>query len=161
MARVVDLLGDWWTPLVIRDAFYGVRRFEDFQRRLGISRNVLAERLHRLTAAGLLRKEPYHRHPPRYEYRLTASGLAFFDVIATLMRWGDDHLADPAGPPIQMVDRKTGRVLRPVVVDEVTGERIDPRSVEVRPGPGFPEEHLERAQREQRFSGLPPGPMKG
>lgn len=152
VARVVDLLGDWWTPLIIREAFYGVRRFDEFQNRLGISRNVLTERLARLTAEGVLKKAQYNLHPPRHEYRLTRAGTAFFDVIVTMMRWGDDHLAGDEGPPIELVDRETGRVVRPVVVDETTGTRIDPFRVQARMGPGFPARHRARAEREGRFT---------
>ncbi len=89
VARTVDLLGDWWTPLVLREAFYGVRRFDDFVGSLGIGRNVLAERLRRLVKEGLLDKVRYQQHPPRNEYRLTKKGLALFGVIAAMMRWGE------------------------------------------------------------------------
>ncbi|MCU0271310.1 MAG: helix-turn-helix transcriptional regulator [Acidimicrobiales bacterium] len=99
VARTTDLLGDWWTPLVLRDACYGVRRFEDFQRRLGISRNILTERLNRLVDEGMLERVPYREHPLRHEYRLTDKGRDFFPVLAAMMRWGDRWLA-PDGPPV-------------------------------------------------------------
>lgn len=138
VARVADLLGDWWTPLVLRQAFYGMRRFDDFARSLGIGRNVLTQRLSRLVDEGLLAKVRYEERPPRYEYRLTPKGREFFSVIAAMMRWGDDWLAGPEGPPIRLVDRRTGRIVRPVVVDEATGEPIDPRNLRACKGPGFP-----------------------
>lgn len=139
IARTTDLFGDWWTPLVLREAFYGSRRFDDFVERLGIGRNVLTARLTRLVDEGILRTEPYQERPVRNEYRLTDKGRALFDVLAAMIRWGDDWLADEAGPPAELVDRRSGKVVRPLVVDEATGEPIDPRNITVRPGPGFPE----------------------
>lgn len=138
IARTTDLIGDWWTPLVLREAFYGTRRFDDFVDRLGIGRNVLTARLKRLLDEGILRTEPYQERPVRYEYRLTDKGRALFGVLAAMLRWGDDWLAGEAGPPMELIDRRTGDVVRPVVVDEATGERIDVRNVTVRTGPGFP-----------------------
>ena len=140
IARATDILGDWWTPLVIRQAFYGTRRFDDFVDHLGIGRNILAERLHRLTDEGIFDKIAYAERPARYEYRLTDKGRALFGVIAALHRWGNDWLADDDGPPVEMVDRRTGHVIKPVVVDEETGERLDPRQITVRRGPGFREQ---------------------
>jgi DNA-binding HxlR family transcriptional regulator len=137
IARATDILGDWWTPLVVREAFYGTRRFDDFVERLGIGRNILTERLHRLTDEGILDKVAYQERPARYEYRLTAKGRALFGVIAALHRWGNDWLSGEEGPPMEMVDRETGDVIKPIVVDEATGEPLDPRRITVRPGPGF------------------------
>jgi DNA-binding HxlR family transcriptional regulator len=137
IARATDVLGDWWTPLVIREAFYGTRRFDDFVDHLGIGRNILTERLHRLTDEGIFDKIAYSERPTRYEYRLTDKGRALFGVIAALHRWGNDWLATEDGPPVEMVDRRTGHVVNPVVVDEETGERLDPRQITLRPGPGF------------------------
>ncbi|MDX2011000.1 MAG: helix-turn-helix domain-containing protein [Myxococcaceae bacterium] len=151
VARTVDLLGDWWTPLVLREAFYGVRRFDDFQQGLGVARNILTERLTRLCDEGLLRKEPYSDAPLRHEYRLTDKGRAFFDVILVMMRWGDDWLSGDAGAPIELVDRATGRLVEPVVVDRHTMAPIDPRAVVARPGPGFPRRRLTEPAMMGRF----------
>jgi DNA-binding HxlR family transcriptional regulator len=140
IARATDVLGDWWTPLVIRQAFYGTRRFDDFIDHLGIGRNILAERLRRLTDEGIFDKIAYCERPARYEYRLTDKGRALFGVIAALHRWGNDWLATEDGPPVEMVDRRTGHVIKPVVVDEETGERLDPRQITVRRGTGFREQ---------------------
>ncbi len=142
VARAVDILGDWWTPLVLRDAFYGLRRFDDLQASLGIGRNVLAERLRRLVDEGILERKMYERHPPRFEYRLTEMGRDLSGVICALMRWGDDWLADKKGPPVELVDRETGRRVKPVIVDEETGEPIDMRRIRAQPGPGFPKRLL-------------------
>jgi DNA-binding HxlR family transcriptional regulator len=140
IARATDILGDWWTPLVLREAFYGTRRFDDFVERLGIGRNILTERLRRLTDEGIFDKVEYQEHPARYEYRLTDKGRALFGVIAALHRWGNDWLASEDGAPVEMVDRRTGDVVNPIVVDEATGEPLDPRQLRMRPGPGYRED---------------------
>jgi DNA-binding HxlR family transcriptional regulator len=142
IARATDILGDWWTPLVIREAFYGTRRFDDFIERLGIGRNILTERLRRLTDEGIFRKVAYQERPARYEYRLTDKGRDLFGVLAMLHRWGNDWLVGDEGPPVEMVDRDSGRVVNPVVVDESTGERLDPRKLTMRAGSGFKSESL-------------------
>lgn len=137
VARTSNLLGDWWTPLVLRESFYGARRFDEFAERLGIGRNVLTQRLNRLTEQGILKKRQYQDRPARYEYRLTDKGRELFGVLAAMIRWGDDWLAGPAGPPIELVDKGTGERIKPLVVDEKTRKPIDPRNITVRPGPGF------------------------
>ncbi|MFC7648785.1 winged helix-turn-helix transcriptional regulator [Streptosporangium lutulentum] len=96
IARSVDLLGDWWTPLVLREAFYGTRRFDDIQRNLRIGRNILTQRLKRLVEEGMLERVPYQERPKRYEYVLTEKGRDFFPVLAAMMRWGDKWLSPTA-----------------------------------------------------------------
>ncbi len=151
VARAVDLLGDAWMVLILRDAFYGVRRFEDFQSNLGIGRNVLTQRLSSLVEAGMLQRVPYQDRPVRHEYRLTDKGRGLFDIVLALVRYGDDWLA-PDGPPVVLRDRETGARVDPIVVDRHTGQPIDPRAITVEPGPGFPEEHLARAKADGRFA---------
>jgi DNA-binding HxlR family transcriptional regulator len=131
IARSTDLLGDWWTPIVMREAFFGCRRFEQFQQSLGVSRATLVQRLKGLVAEGLLEKVAYQEKPVRYEYHLTDKGRAFFDVLATLWRFGDDWLFRRGYGPVRMVDPETGEEIRPVVVDEATGKRIDVRRLKV------------------------------
>jgi DNA-binding HxlR family transcriptional regulator len=132
IARATDLIGDWWTPLVLREAFSGRRRFEDFQRSLEMPRAVLARRLERLVAEGLLVKVPYAERPTRYEYRLTDKGRAFWDVLAAMWRWGSDWMwPDGKRPPVILVDPDTDVEIKPVVVDEATGKRLDVRRVRV------------------------------
>ena len=108
IARTTDLIGDWWTPLVMREAFLGRRRFEDFQRALGVPRAVLTKRLDRLVDDGLLNKVPYEERPPRYEYRLTEKGRAFWDVLAAMWRWGSDWLWGAKGAPVAIVRSRDG-----------------------------------------------------
>lgn len=127
IARATDLIGDWWTPIVLRDAMFGRKRFEDFQTGLGVPRAILARRLARLVEEGLMEKVLYAERPKRYEYHLTEKGRAFFDVLAAMWSWGSDWLWKEDGPPVMLVDRDSRREVRPVVVDEATGERIDVR----------------------------------
>jgi DNA-binding HxlR family transcriptional regulator len=133
IARVTDLIGDWWTPLVMREAFSGRRRFEEFQEALDVPRAVLAARLKRLVADGLLERVAYQQQPLRYEYRLTEKGLEFWDVLAAMWRWGSDWMwPDGETPPLVLKDRVTGEVVTPLVVDERTG--IPLRATKVRVG---------------------------
>ena len=137
IARTTDLIGDWWTPMVLREVFLGRRRFEEFQRELGLSRAVLAQRLARLVDEEMLVKERYSEHPPRYEYALTDKGRDFFGVLAAMWRWGSDWLWEgEGGPPLRWVDAKKGHTVRPLVVDEKTGEPIDPRRLRLRAARG-------------------------
>lgn len=142
IARSVDILGDWWTPMVIRSALLGARRFEQFTDALGIPRNVLTERLNRLVDEGIMTKVEYQDRPVRYEYRLTEKGVGLYPVIVSLLEWGNRWLDwDDGGPPVHLVDRTTGEVVDPVLVDARTGAPLDPRStraVYVREGTGRP-----------------------
>ncbi len=100
IARSLDIVGEWWTPLILRDVFTGLRRFEEIQADLGIARNILSDRLSTLVDRGVLEKQRYQEAPDRYEYRLTEMGVDFYPVLAALMRWGDRWLADGEGPPV-------------------------------------------------------------
>jgi DNA-binding HxlR family transcriptional regulator len=139
IARATDLLADWWTPLVLREAFTGTRRFADFEANLDIPKAVLSARLSRLCDEGVLRREPYQDNPVRHEYRLTDKGRALWDVLAAMWRWGTDWCW-PAGegPVIALESRATGQVVQPVVVDEATGERLDIRSIRIGRAPSRP-----------------------
>ena len=128
VARATDILGDWWTPLVVRSAMLGCRRFDDWVEMLGIPRNVLTERLSRLVDQGILTKVAYQERPVRCEYKLTEKGLGLYPVIVTLLEWGNDFFEWPDGePPVHLVDRETGERIEPVLVDARTGEPLDPR----------------------------------
>lgn len=132
VARGLSVIGDRWTLLILRDCFRGVRRFEDFQQRLGVTRHVLADRLRKLEAAGVLSRELYQERPPRHEYRLTERGLDLQPVLMTLVTWADRHLPLPEGPPLRYEFRDSGEVIEPVLSDARTGRRIGPRDVRVR-----------------------------
>lgn len=116
-------MGDWWTPLVIREAARGISRFEQFQERLGCSRATLTDRLRSLVEDGLLTKRAYQQRPVRYEYELTEKGRAFFSVLAAMWRFGEDWMFERT-PPVELYDRRSKQPVRPVVVDERTGEPI-------------------------------------
>lgn len=138
IARSVNVLGDGWVLLILRDACLGVRRFDDFQRDLGVGRNVLADRLARMVDEGLLRTEAYSEHPPRHEYRLTDKGRDAYTVLAAMAAWGDRWLAGPDGPPVLLHHTACGHDQRAAVVCGECGEPLDVRQVRARPGPGAP-----------------------
>ena len=112
VAQALEVVGEWWSLLIVRDAFLGVRRFDEFQSRLGISRNILNQRLARLVETGVLTKVPYSEHPPRFEYRLTDKGRDLWPVITTMRQWGDKHAA-PNGPPLQVIHNECGHISEP------------------------------------------------
>jgi DNA-binding HxlR family transcriptional regulator len=132
----VDLLVDRWTFLILREAFFGVRRFGELQRNLGIARTVLSARLKQLVAEGVLERRAYREDPPWYEYRLTQKGLDFYPVALALMRWGDQYLAGPAGPPTVLRHRACGELADPRWVCGHCGEALSARDVVPEPGPG-------------------------
>jgi DNA-binding HxlR family transcriptional regulator len=115
LTHIADIVGDAWTPLIIAAAFFGLRRFDEFQQELGIATNILAARLELLVAQRILVRRLYVRHPPRYEYRLTDKGRDLFHYAAVLNAWGDRWLTPPSGPAYQLVHRGCGRVVTPVV----------------------------------------------
>jgi len=133
----MDLLGDQWTLLVLREAFNGVRRFDRFQAELGIARNTLTERLDRLTGAGLLDRVRYQDRPARYEYPLTEMGQDFFPVLAAIIRWGDDWLADDAGPPRLLRHHDCGTATTAAVTCAACGGPMAAERVTMEPGPGL------------------------
>jgi DNA-binding HxlR family transcriptional regulator len=132
IARSVAVIGDRWTLMILRDLFLGVRRFEDFERRLGISRSIIAERLKRLVDEGVLARHAYQERPVRHEYRLTEKGLALHPVIMAIVHWGDVHYADDAGPPLIHRHKACGCDFAPVLTCSECGEPVGARDVEVR-----------------------------
>jgi DNA-binding HxlR family transcriptional regulator len=141
IARALDVVGEWWTLLILRDAFLGVRRFDEFQRRLGVARNVLNTRLQRLVDEGLLERRRYQDRPPRDEYRLTEKGLELWPALVALMHWGDRHLGGDAGPPVKLVHRDCGGAMTDRRVCADCDAELGPRDVEalpMRPGAAAP-----------------------
>ncbi len=132
MSRSIAVIGDRWTLMILRDLFLGVRRFEDFERRLGISRSVIAERLKLLVDEGVLRREAYQDHPVRHEYRLTDKGLALHPVVMAIVHWGDAHYAGEAGPPLIHRHKACGCDFTPVLTCSECGEAVGARDVEMR-----------------------------
>ncbi len=147
----MDLLGDWWTPLVLREAFYGIRRFDAFQESLGIARNTLTDRLRRLVDEGLLEKRPYQTEPVRYDYVLTEKGRDFYTVLLAMNRWGDRWLAGEQGPPIVFRHDTCGHDSHAEVVCADCGEPMTAENTRARPGPGYPPKLAERPDVRERF----------
>lgn len=143
VARTLDIVGEWWTLLILRDIFYGVRRFEPLVEQLGISRKVLTNRLKRLTEANILRKVPYQESPCRYEYRLTARGLDLLPVLLVLMHWGDRWLSEEGQAPVEFVHTDCGQVSTPKLVCERCGGELTARNIRPQPGPGAAQEEIE------------------
>jgi DNA-binding HxlR family transcriptional regulator len=135
VAQCLEVIGEWWSMLIVRDAFLGVTRFDEFHDRLGISRNILQQRLARLVEEGVLVRVPYSAHPPRNDYRLTDKGRDLWPVLTAMRQWGDRHAA-PSGPPLQIVHKSCGEVTDAVFVCASCGERVGPRDVEAVPMPG-------------------------
>jgi DNA-binding HxlR family transcriptional regulator len=134
IARALELVGERWTLLIIRDAFLGRRRFDEFQESLGIARNVLTERLDRLVGEGILERTPYSERPPRFEYALTERGRELAVPLLALMQWGDRHLS-PKPPRIARRRSDRSRV-RAVLVDRDSNV-VRPAEIEIVPGPGL------------------------
>jgi DNA-binding HxlR family transcriptional regulator len=138
IARSLELIGDRWTLLIVRDAFRGVRRFDDFRAGLGVAHNVLSDRLSRLTEAGIFERRRYQQRPDRYEYHLTEQGNDLWPVLMSLLFWGDRHLA-PDGPPRFPLHRDCGGRLTPQLSCADCGAALGPGDVELTPGPGAKE----------------------
>jgi DNA-binding HxlR family transcriptional regulator len=141
VARSLEVIGERWTILVLRDAFLGLRRFDEFQSSLGIARNVLATRLDRLVEHGVMEKRLYQEHPPRYEYRLTDVGRDLWPVVVSLMQWGDRHAPADGGPPTVVEHRDCGGTLANGPVCDRCGAALTLQDVVARPGPGAPPAH--------------------
>ncbi|MGW0797953.1 winged helix-turn-helix transcriptional regulator [Streptomyces sp. NPDC002692] len=136
--RTLDLVGEKWTLLILRDAFNGVRRFDDFRRHVGLSEAVLAARLRKLVAAGVLRTEPYREagSRTRHEYRLTRKGRDLWPVLVALRQWGEVYVADPGGPVLDIRHSECAAPVRVVVECAEEHVALTPREVTVLPGPG-------------------------
>ena len=135
LARGLELIGDWWTPLIIRDLQLGVDRFDALAEDLGISRNLLATRLSHLVENGIVARRRYRQHPPRDRYVLTEAGLALVPVLMALTAWGDQWATPEGGPPLEYLHH-CGSQFTPTVSCDACGEAITLADVKVRPGPG-------------------------
>jgi DNA-binding HxlR family transcriptional regulator len=141
IARTLEVIGERWTMLIVRDVFLGLRRFDEIQGDLGIARNVLASRLDRLVEAGVVERQPYQDRPTRYEYRLTDKGLDLWPVMAELILWGDRHAPAAGGPPVVYRHRGCGGTLGSGRRCEVCGTLVERREVSVEAGPGAEPDH--------------------
>jgi DNA-binding HxlR family transcriptional regulator len=137
IARSLAAAGEPWSPLVLRDVWVGINRFDDIQRDLGLSRKVLTERLKHLVEAGMLERRPYSERPPRHEYVLTRKGLEFVDVLMAMAEWGDRWTAGEAGPPVLRRHRRCGQLTHVELRCSACGEALHAADVDVEPGPGL------------------------
>lgn len=157
IARSLDVIGEWWTLLIVREAFWGARRFGEFESRLGIAPNILSQRLSRLVAHGVLEVTQTSQNGKALAYALTPKGRDLLPVMVALTQWGDQHEALPEGPAVTLVDRASGEALGPLQLTTVSGQAVQARDVTVRPGPGAQADERERlealqARRAQRLA---------
>jgi len=136
IARTLDLIGEPWTPLILRDVMVGIRRFDQIQTELGISRKVLTERLKWLVECGVLERSEYSARPRRYEYVLTERGVDLCDVLIAMARFGDRWLDGGAGPPVLYRHRPCGNVAPAGPRCEHCDQPVHADSIDVLPGPG-------------------------
>jgi DNA-binding HxlR family transcriptional regulator len=150
----LERVGEWWSILILRDAFAGMTRFDEFQKSLGIAPNMLTRRLTALVEAGLLERHRYCEHPPRDEYRLTERGRDFRPVLLAMLAWGNRHFT-PEGRSVLIVDAETGAEADPVLVDRATGRPLIGSDFVLAPGPAAAESTRRRLASGARGSLLP------
>ena len=137
LARALEVIGDRWTMLILRDAFQGIRRFRDFQESLGLSKHVLAERLQRLVDDGVLERRPYQQRPKRHEYILTAKGLGLWKALTLLGLWGDEHYPMEAGRHREVRHRGCGGLIDDRFHCQRCGKELEREDLELPFGPGL------------------------
>ena len=137
VAGALEVIGERWTLLIVRDVMYGKRRFGQIQRSLGVARNVLSARLQRLVDEGILERRAYQENPPRHEYFLTEKGLDLWPALIALLAWGDRHSAGPEGPPVLIEHKECGGPVSDRGICERCGEVLHARDARAVPGPGY------------------------
>ncbi len=143
IANALDLIGEWWTILILREAFFGTHRFEDFQQHLGIARNILSTRLRKLCDGGLLQRVPIKEGAKRHEYKLTAMGRDLYPTLIALTQWGDRWLHQD-GAPIKFIEHASGEEIADVAILSKQGRELDARDLILKPGSGANAETIER-----------------
>ncbi len=136
MARSLEVIGDWWTPLILRDLYIGISRFDALATDLEISRNLLSTRLNALVEDGIIERRRYREHPPRDEYTLTEAGRDLVPVLMALTAWGDRWVVPANGPPVQFRHHDCGEIFEPQVTCSHCAEPVTAEHVDVLPGPG-------------------------
>jgi DNA-binding HxlR family transcriptional regulator len=136
IARTLDVAGEWWSPLILRDVHLGITRFDELHRDLGISRKVLAERLEHLVEQGVLERHAYSEHPLRHDYLLTEKGRELVDVLLAMVAWGDRWTAGEHGQPVFLRHSRCGELTHAEIHCAQCGEPLHAEEVEVEPGPG-------------------------
>jgi len=146
IARTADLIGDGWTLLIMREASLGARRFEEFQRTLGVGRNILTLRLNALVDEGVLSRVRYQERPVRHEYRLTDKGRDVYPILAAMAAFGDKWLLGNDGPPVVLHHTTCDHDMHAVVTCSECAQPIDIRAVRARSGPGYPKDSVCRGR---------------
>ena len=136
IARAMEVVGDRWSILLLREAYYGTRRFDEFQYYLGVAPNILSARLKKLVDLGMMTRVPLPEHSGRYEYVLTKKGRDFFPTYLALKKWGDDWLAEPAGPQVVFKDRTSGRQIEYPILLSARGKPLQLEDIEIVAGSG-------------------------
>jgi DNA-binding HxlR family transcriptional regulator len=136
IARALDQIGEWWTLLIIRECTLGTARFDEFQRRLGIARNVLTDRLKHLAEQGILEKIPLGENERFFQYRLTVKGEELYPVLVALLQWGDRWIDTRPGAPVKLVDDRTGKAVERVCLRSASGRVLGISDVRLEAGPG-------------------------
>lgn len=149
VAHALDLIGEWWTILILREAFFGTRRFEDFQQHLGIARNILAARLRKLCDSGIVSRVPVREGARRHEYRLTDMGRDLLPILVALAQWGDRWILGPEAVPVKYIHGATGEEIADVGIRAKDGRPLVARDILLVPGPGANEETRARLQQLQ------------
>ena len=156
VARALSVVGERWTMLIMRDAFLGTRRFDQFQSNLGITRHRLSERLGKLVEHGVLVKVPYQDRPVRHEYRLTRKGLGLYPVLMSLARWGDEWMDKDQGAPLEYVHQTCGHKTRRVLACSECGDPLRPEEVKPQLGPALQETAARLQQAGESLEDIPP-----
>jgi DNA-binding HxlR family transcriptional regulator len=144
IARSLEIVGEWWTLMILRDAMLGVTRFDEFHDRLGIARNVLTTRLDTLVEAGVMERRSYEEARRRYDYVLTAKGRALWPVLAAIRQWGDDWVLGQGNEPVQMFHETCGARTRAEMTCAHCGELLKPKDIRPVAGPGLTDPDLLR-----------------
>ena len=147
IARALEALGDWWTLLIVRDAFFGVRRFGDFEANLGIAKNILSDRLAHLVEHGIFARQAVGESGQRFEYRLTEKGEALLPLLTALRDWSDEWVFGRGHEPVVVKDRKSGRRIPKLRVTDAEGRVLSRRDLRTEPGPGASGETIRLLER--------------
>ncbi|HEX4249416.1 MAG TPA: helix-turn-helix domain-containing protein [Pseudonocardia sp.] len=159
IAQTLEVVGEWWTPLILRDVYLGLHRFEDLAENLEISRNLLTIRLTYLVDHGMLERHRYQDRPVRHSYHLTEAGTELVPALLVLMAWGDRRATPPGGQPVRLVHRACGEHFTPTVSCSCCGQPVDADGVDALPGPGAadgPGTHVLHRLEQQRAAATPP-----
>ena len=153
IARAMEVVGDRWSILLLREAYYGTKRFDEFQYYLGVAPNILSTRLKKFVDLGMMTRVPLPEHGGRFEYTLTQKGRDFFPTYLALKKWGDDWLAEPAGPQVVFRDRDSGRQIEYPALLSARGQPLQLEDVEIVAGSGaiaFQPKAVQRSARQRR-----------